>query len=124
LGKLFCVIFGEIFCVVLTSSSFFLADCAWTADELTRYYHLNDDDLTQITSCRGEQNRLGFALQLTTVRYLGTFLGDPVAVPSSVLQTLSRQLGLANRRGSANLSVQQATLGTHHQNGFRISILA
>jgi hypothetical protein len=68
-----------------------------TADDLTRYYHLNDDDLTQITSCRGEPNRLGFALQLTTVRYLGTFLDDPVAVPSSVLETLSRQLGLANR---------------------------
>src|ERR1700693_2782058 len=65
------------------------------ADELTRYYHLNDDDLTQIMSCRGEHNRLGFALQLTTVRYLGTFLDDPVAVPSSVLVTLSRQLGLA-----------------------------
>jgi hypothetical protein len=55
-----------------------------TADELTRYYHLNDDDLTQVMSCRGEHNRLGFALQLTTVRYLGTFLEDPVAVPPSV----------------------------------------
>jgi hypothetical protein len=67
-----------------------------TADELTRYYHLNDDDLTQIMSCRAEHNRLGFALQLTTVRYLGTFLDNPVAVPSSVLETLARQLGLAN----------------------------
>ena len=67
-----------------------------TQDELTRYCHLNDDDLTQITSCRGEPNRLGFALQLTTVRYLGTFLDNPVAVPSSVLETLARQLGLAN----------------------------
>ncbi len=87
-----------------------------TADELTRYYHLNDDDLTQIMSCRGEHNRMGFALQLTTVRYLGTFLDDPVAVPPSVLETLSRQLGLRQPRRSANLSVQQATLGTHHQN--------
>jgi hypothetical protein len=39
-----------------------------TVDELTRYYHLNDDDLTQVMSCRGEHHRLGFALQLTTVR--------------------------------------------------------
>jgi hypothetical protein len=69
-----------------------------TADELTRYYHLNDDDLTQIMSCRGEHHRLGFALQLTTVRYLGTFLEDPVAVPSPVVETLARQLGLAVNR--------------------------
>ena len=70
-----------------------------TQDELTRYCHLNDDDLTQIMSCRGEHNRLGFALQLTTVRYLGTFLDDPSAVPSSVLETLSRQLGLTTGDG-------------------------
>jgi TnpA family transposase len=70
-----------------------------TQDELTRYCHLNDDDLTQIMSCRGEHNRLGFALQLTTVRYLGTFLDDPAAVPSSVLETLSRQLGLTTGDG-------------------------
>jgi len=69
-----------------------------TADELTRYYHLNDDDLTQIMGCRGEHNRLGFALQLTTVRYLGTFLEDPVAVPSPVVETLARQLGLTVNR--------------------------
>jgi hypothetical protein len=50
-------------------------------------------------SCRGEHNRLGFALQLTTVRYLGTFLDGPAAVPSSVLETLSRQLGLTTGDG-------------------------
>ena len=70
-----------------------------TQDALTRYCHLNDDDLTQIMSCRGEHNRLGFALQLTTVRYLGTFLDDPAAVPSLVLETLSRQLGLTTGDG-------------------------
>src|SRR5580700_11825991 len=83
-----------------------------TVDELTRYYHLNDDDLTQVMSCRGEHNRLGFALQLTTVRYLGTFLEDPVAVPPSVVETLARQFGLGGqRRRAATVSVEQATVG-------------
>ena len=43
-------------------------------------------------SCRGHHNALGFALQLSTVRYLGSFLENPIAVPSSVMQSLSRQL--------------------------------
>ena len=67
-----------------------------TPEELNRFFHLNDDDLAQIRSCRGEHNRIGFALQLSTVRYLGTFLDDPVAVPSLVVQTLGRQLGISN----------------------------
>jgi TnpA family transposase len=65
-----------------------------TPDDLSRCFHLSDDDRAQIMSCRGHHNRLGFALQLTTVRYLGTFLDDPVAVPSSVLQSLSHQLAI------------------------------
>jgi len=66
-----------------------------TPDQLSRFFHLNDEDLVQIRSCRGEHNRLGFALQLSTVRYLGTFLDDPVAVPSEVVRTLAGQLGIS-----------------------------
>src|SRR5208337_4996387 len=65
-----------------------------TPDDLARCFHLSDDDRVQIMSCRGHHNRLGFALQLSTVRYLGTFLEDPIAVPSSVLQSMSRQLAI------------------------------
>lgn len=66
-----------------------------TPDQLSRFFHLNDEDLAQIRSCRGEHNRLGFALQLSTVRYLGTFLEGPVAVPSEVVRTLADQLGIS-----------------------------
>jgi TnpA family transposase len=68
-------------------------------DELARFFHLSEDDQALVRSRRGDHNRLGFALQLTTVRFLGTFLEDSVEVPSEVVQTLSRQLGITNCDG-------------------------
>ena len=70
------------------------------ADELARYFYLDDADHAVISSKRGDHNRLGFALQLTTARFLGTFLENPVDVPSSVLQTLARQLGVHTKPGA------------------------
>jgi hypothetical protein len=69
---------------------------ALSNDELARYFHLNDDDCEWIATKRRDSHRLGYALQLTTVRFLGTFLADPVAVPGAVLHTLSSQLGITD----------------------------
>lgn len=60
--------------------------------DLSRYFHLDDADHVLIARKRGTHNRLGFAVQLGTVRYLGTFLEDPLAVPAPVLHTLAKQL--------------------------------
>jgi len=64
--------------------------------ELDRMFYLDDADLKLVAKRRGDHMRLGFALQLTTVRYLGTFLPDPLDMPSLVTEHLAGQLGIAD----------------------------
>jgi hypothetical protein len=40
--------------------------------------------------------RLGFAVQLGTVRFLGPFLDEPAAVPMGVASHLAHQLGISD----------------------------
>lgn len=62
--------------------------------ELERFFFLDDADLDLIAKRRNSHNQLGFALQLGTVRYLGTFLPDPLEVPWTVVDYLGAQLGI------------------------------
>ncbi|WP_245546994.1 DUF4158 domain-containing protein [Nocardia brevicatena] len=62
--------------------------------ELERFFHLDDEDHRLIASRRRDYNRLGFAVQLVTVRHLGMFLTDPLAVPPELVEYLAEQLGI------------------------------
>ena len=46
--------------------------------ELERYFFLDDADRMLVKSKRRKHNKLGFAVQLSTVRYVGRFLDDPL----------------------------------------------
>jgi hypothetical protein len=65
--------------------------------ELEKLFFLDDADKRLIDRHRGSWSRLGFALQLVTVRYLGCFLAaDPLAVPTEVVDVVAAQLEIAD----------------------------
>ncbi len=58
---------------------------------MAQYFYLDDVDRQIISQHRGVHNQLGFAIQLTTVRFLGTFLSDPSDVPANVRAYVAQQ---------------------------------
>ena len=81
--------------------------------QLDRFFHLDGADLEQVNIRRGEHNRLGYAVQLGTVRFLGTFLSDPTGVPEVVADYLAQQLGITDRGVLALYARREATNREH-----------
>jgi len=62
--------------------------------DVIAYFTLSPADLVQVHHQRGDHNRLGFALQLGALRYLGFSPDDLTTAPASVVASLSQQLAM------------------------------
>lgn len=68
-----------------------------TRAELEGYFLLDGTALDLIANKRGAHNRLGIAVQIGTVRFLGHFLTeDPLDVPWSTVEYVASQLAIAD----------------------------
>ena len=81
--------------------------------QLTRYFHLDENDLAFIANRRGDQNHLGFALQLASLRFLGTFISDLSLIPINVQSFIASQLSLSDLSILSNYA-QRKTIQRKH----------
>ncbi|AXH01123.1 Tn3 family transposase (plasmid) [Deinococcus wulumuqiensis] len=68
-------------------------------EQLHRYFRFDDHDRGLISTRRGKHHQLAFALQLATLRFLGTFLPNPLDIPEVALTYVARQLDLPIHQG-------------------------
>ena len=94
-----------------------------TEEQLARYFHVDDADRARVYSHYGDHNRLGYALQLGTVRFLGTFLPDPTDAPKTVIHYMAAQLGISDpsiiNRYRTGRSLRNHTAEIQRQYGYR-----
>ena len=81
--------------------------------QLQRFFHFDERDRALIARRRGDHNRLGFAVQLGTVRFLGTFLARPTEVPQAVADRVAEELALQNPGRLADYGRRDATHREH-----------
>lgn len=63
---------------------------------MERFFYLDDADRNLIARRRSDHHRLGFGMQLGTVRAVGRFLEDPLEVPWAAVEFVAVQLGIAD----------------------------
>ena len=65
-----------------------------TPEFIANYFFLDDQDRELIRSKRGQFSRLGYALQLTTARFIGTFYSDLTEIPYKIIERIATQINV------------------------------
>jgi len=65
-----------------------------TPEFITNYFSPDDKDLEWIGNKRGQFGRLGYALQLTTARFVGTFYSDLTEIPDKIIERIATQINV------------------------------
>ncbi|RLV57826.1 Tn3 family transposase [Parashewanella curva] len=82
--------------------------------QLARYFHLDESDKEFISIRRGEHNRLGIALQLASLRFLGTFSKDVTTLPLVVKRYVAKQLSIKSVRVLNKYAIREITQFEHN----------
>jgi hypothetical protein len=83
-------------------------------EDISAYFTLSPTELTRVNTQRSEHNRLGFALQICALRYLGFVPDTLTGVPPPVLKYVAGQVRAKPDALSA-YGKRDATLSTHFQ---------
>jgi len=64
-------------------------------EDVIRFFTLSEHDISLINQHRGEANKLGFAIQLSLMRFPGIVLGIDEVPPQNLLNYLAKQLNIS-----------------------------
>lgn len=82
-------------------------------DDLIAYFTLSDTDLLQIPKTASASNRLGVALQLVLLRFLGFHLVELKSLPQAIVGYVAQQIGA--RADQINFYGEREQTRTNHQ---------
>lgn len=66
--------------------------------DISDYFTLSETDRCRVNQQRGAHNRLGFALQLCALRYLGFAPDELTTAPAAVVTYVAEQLGRTSQQ--------------------------